>query len=188
MSTGDWTTTAFGNNTLRKGKTDKTDSVKIARYAIENCEELRDYSSADSLRDNLKSFVRQLNFEDKTLSAHTNRLYALLERAFPRIDDFFSSPAKSNGHQKLVDFVIKFWHNDCVSGLSLEKFTEKYRRFCKENRYCFKACDVAEIHAIARDNVTTLPKTDLTKMLVADAAKQVFADLLRPCQRIFERD
>ena len=53
--------------------------------------------------------------------AHKNRLYSLLERAFPRIDEFFGSPAKANGHQKLIDFVIEFWHNDCVSSLSLSK-------------------------------------------------------------------
>jgi hypothetical protein len=104
--------------------------MKIARYTLENREELRDYTTADMLRDNLKSFGRQLNFEDKTLIAHKNRLYSLLERSFPQIDGFFTSPAKSNGHQKLIDFVIEFWHNDCVSSLSLAKFAEKYSKFC----------------------------------------------------------
>ena len=163
----------YGDNTLRKGSTDQTSSLKIARYTLDNRNELRDYSTLNTIRDNLKSFARQFNFEDKTLSAHKNRLYSLLERAFPRIDEFFGSPAKANGHQKLVDFVIEFWHSDCVSSLSLAKFTEKFRKFCKKNRYCFSESDVAEIHAISRENVTTLQKNELTKMLVADAAKQV---------------
>jgi hypothetical protein len=138
-----------------------------------NREELREYGTLDTLRDNLKSIARQFNFEDKTLTAHTNRLLSLLERSFPCIDEFFDGPAKANGHQKRVDFVIEFWHNDCVSTLSLAKFTEKYRKFCKKNRYCFSESDVAAIHAISRDNVTTLPKSDFTKMLVADAAEHV---------------
>jgi transposase len=163
----------YGNNTLRKVSTDRTSSVKIARYALDNREELREYGISDTLRDHLKSIARQFNFEDKTLSAHTNRLYSLLERSFPRVDEFFGGPAKSNGHQKRIDFVIEFWHNDCVSLLPLARFTEKYRKFCKKNRYCFKASDASEIHAISRDNVTTLPKTDFTKMLVADAAEHV---------------
>ena len=160
----------YGDNTLRKGSNDKTDSLKIARYALDNRDKLRDYNILDTLRDNLKSIARQFNFEDKTLTAHTNRLYSLLERSFPRIDEFFSSPAKANGHQKLLDFVIEFWHNDCVSSLSLAKFIEKYRKFCKKNRYCFKESDATKIHAMSRENVTTLPKDDFTKLLVADAA------------------
>jgi hypothetical protein len=66
-----------------------------------------------------------------------------------------------------------------VSSLSLAKFTEKFRKFCKANRYCFSESDVAKIHAIARENVTTLQKDDFTKMLVADAAKQVLQISIR---------
>lgn len=163
----------YGNNSLRKVSTDNLDAIKIARYAIDNQEELRDYVKADILRDNLKSVARQFNFDDKILSAQTNRLYALLERTFPNIDGYFKSPTKPNGHQKFIDFVIQFWHSDCVSSLSLAKFTEKYRKFCKKNHYQFSAADVAEIHAISRENVTTMSKTEISKMLVSDAAKHV---------------
>lgn len=169
----------FGDNTLRKVKTDKKDSMKIARYALENCDTLRDYTTADTLRDGLKSFVRQYNFEDKNLTAQKNRLYALLERTFPYIDRYFDSPVKENGHQKLIDFVTLFWHSDCVSSLSLAKFTEKYRKFCKKNHYIFNEKDVREIHAISLENVTTMPKNDVTKMLVSDAAEHILQISIR---------
>ena len=169
----------YGNNSLRKVKTDKKDSMKIARYALDNRNDLRDYNTVDILRDSLKSFVRQFSFEDKTLSAHKNRLYSLLERAFPNIDNFFDSPAKSNGHQKLIDFIIQFWHNDCVGSVSATKFTEKYQRFCKKNRYNFCEKTALEIHAISRNNLTTMPKNELTKMLVSEAAEQVLSISIR---------
>jgi transposase len=164
----------FGNNTLRKVKTDKKDSVKIARYALENREELRDYTATDTLRDNLKSFVRQFNFENKTLTAHKNSLGAQSERVFPGIDEFFSfaNPAKSDGHLKIVDFVIEFWHNDCVSSLGEAKFIEKYRKFCKKNRYLFDEQTAKAIHAKSRENLTTMPKDDTTKILIQGAAKR----------------
>jgi transposase len=117
----------FGNNTLRKVKTDKKDAVKIARYALENRDELREYTSDDVVRDALKSFVKQFNFQSKTLSAHKNNLKALLERVFPGIDDFFSSAAKSNWHQKLIDFAIFFWHNDMLA-LKCQAQPDKQRR------------------------------------------------------------
>jgi len=164
----------FGNNTLRVVKTDKKDALKIARYALENRDELREYSPDDSIRDALKSFVKQFNFESKTLCAHKNNLKALLERVFPGIDAFFGSKAKPNGHQKLVDFIIAFWHNDCVAALSASKFIEKYKAFCKKNRYIFKEATAKAIHAMSRDNLTTLPKSESTKLLVQGAAKRVF--------------
>ena len=33
----------YGNNSLRKVKTDKADAIKIAKYALDNWAELRDY-------------------------------------------------------------------------------------------------------------------------------------------------
>ena len=163
----------YGNNTLRNVKTDKKDAVKIARYALENRDELHEFTLDDAIRDALKSFVRQFSFESKTLAARKNNLYALLERAFPGIDSFFGRDTKSNGHQKLIDFVINFWHSDCVATLSEAKFVEKYRRFCKKNRYIFKEATALELHAMSRDSLTTLPKNDTTKLLVQGAAKRV---------------
>ena len=165
----------FGDNTLRKVRTDKKDSMKIARYALENREELRDYTTVDTLRDNLKSFVRQFNFENKTLSAHKNNIGALLERVFPGIDEFFSfsNPAKSTGHLKIIDFIIEFWHNDCVSLLSEAKFIEKYQKFCKKNHYLFNAPTAQAIHSKSRENLTTMPKTDTARLLIQGSAKRV---------------
>lgn len=34
----------YGGNSLRKVKTDKADAVKIARYALDNWADLRDYT------------------------------------------------------------------------------------------------------------------------------------------------
>jgi len=164
----------FGNNTLRKVKTDKKDAMKIARYALENSNELFEYETVDEIRDTLKVFVKQFNFESKTLSAHKNNLKSLLERVFPGIDGFFNSPAKANGHQKLLDFVTCFWHNDCVSMLSGSKFIEKYKAFCKKNRYIFNEQTAKAIHARATDNLTTMPKNNTTKILVQGAARRTF--------------
>jgi transposase len=165
----------FGNNTLRKVRTDPKDSVKIAKYTLENREDLRDYSTTDTIRDDLKSFIRQFSFENKTLTAHKNSLGAMLERVFPGIDGIFSfsNPAKANGHLKIVDFIIEFWHNDCVSLLTETKFIEKYRKFCKKNRYNFNESTAKEIYALSRENLTSMGKTDTAKLLVQGAAKRV---------------
>ena len=51
----------FGNNSLRKVKTDKADAVKIARYGLEYWEEMREYTETDTTRQQLKLFSRQYN-------------------------------------------------------------------------------------------------------------------------------
>ena len=39
----------YGNNSLRKVKTDKADAMKIAKYALDNWSELRDYTPMDTI-------------------------------------------------------------------------------------------------------------------------------------------
>ena len=44
----------FGNNSIRKVKSDPADAKKIARYTLDNWIELRQYSSMDNTRTQLK--------------------------------------------------------------------------------------------------------------------------------------
>ena len=49
----------YGNNTLRKVKTDKADARKIARYGLDNWIELRQQTPMDTIRMQLKTLNRQ---------------------------------------------------------------------------------------------------------------------------------
>ncbi len=49
----------YGNNSLRKLKTDKADSINIARYGLDNWAELREYTGMDEIRYSLKTLNRQ---------------------------------------------------------------------------------------------------------------------------------
>ena len=50
------------DNPLRKVKTDKADSVKIARYTLDSWANLKQYSLMDELRSQLKTMNRQFDF------------------------------------------------------------------------------------------------------------------------------
>ena len=52
----------FGNNTLRKVKSDPADAKKIARYTLDNWAELRQYSCMDNTRNQLKTLNSQFSF------------------------------------------------------------------------------------------------------------------------------
>lgn len=165
----------YGNNSLRKVKTDKADAMKIAKYALDNWSELRDYTPMDTIRYDLKTMNRQFQLAIKQKTATANSLIALQEQSFPGIRKLFDSPVRSDGTQKWVDFTHDFWHVDCVRSGSLNAFTERYRKWCKRNRYQFSTEKAAKVYALAKSAVVLVQKTSVTKTLVQAAADQLTA-------------
>lgn len=165
----------YGNNSLRKVKTDKADAMKIAKYALDNWTELRDYTPMDTIRYDLKTLNRQFQLASKQKIATANNLIALQEQSFPGIRKLFDSPVRSDGTQKWVDFTHDFWHVDCVRSGSQNAFTKRYRKWCKRNRYQFSMEKAAEVYALAKSAVVLVQKTSVTKTLVQEAANQLTA-------------
>lgn len=165
----------YGNNSLRKVKTDKADAMKIAKYALDNWSELRDYTPMDTIRYDLRTMNRQFQLAVKQKTATANNLIALQEQSFPGIRKLFDSPVRSDGTQKWVDFTRDFWHTDCVRSGSLNAFTGRYRKWCKRNRYQFSTEKAAEVYALAKSAVVLVQKTSVTKTLVQAAADRLTA-------------
>ena len=165
----------YGGNSLRRVKTDKADAIKIARYALDNWAELRDYTPMDTIRYDLKTLNRQFQLASKQRTATANNLIALQEQSFPGIRKCFDSPGRKDGTQKWVDFTHDFWHVDCVRSGSQNAFTERYRKWCKRKHYQFSIEKAAEVYALAKSAVVLVQKTPITKTLVQEAAKQLTA-------------
>jgi len=64
----------YGNNSLRKVKTDKADSLKIARYGLDNWVDLREHTSMDTIRYQLKTINRQCGLYSKNKTSFKNNL------------------------------------------------------------------------------------------------------------------
>lgn len=163
----------YGNNSLRKVKTDKADSKKIARYGLDNWAELREYSSMDAIRYQLKTMNRQYGLFSKNKTALKNNLISLLDQTYPDANALFDSPVRDDGSEKWVDFVASFWHVDCVRGMSLSAFTERYQKFCKHHGYNFSAKRAEEIHSAAKELCVMVPKDPVTKFLIQQAVDQL---------------
>ena len=97
------------------------------------------------------------------------------DKAFLGVNDLFSSPERADGHQKWVDFVMTFWHCDCICRVSKKAFTERYQRWCKRKGYHFSAEKALDVYAGSCGHFTTLPKNDNTKLLITTAAQQLLA-------------
>ena len=166
----------FSDNSLRKVKTDKADSMKIANYALSFWAELRDYSPEEETRQMLKMQNRLYLRTQKSSVVLRNGLISLLDQAFPGVNTLFDTqPRRSNGYFKWVDFVKRFWHRDCVAGISLAAFSDAYRKWCAKSGYRFSQSDAEKLHTAARNTVATFPKNDSTKLLIAQAVDSLNA-------------
>lgn len=165
----------YGNNSLRRVKTDKADAMKIARYGLDNWAELRQHTPMDTIRYQLKTMNRQYGLYTKNKTAMKNNLISLLDQTYPGANTFFSSPAREDGSQKWVDFVMSFWHVDQVRGVSQTAFVERYRKWCKRHGYQFRAERATAIYAQSKNLIAMLPKDALPKMLIHQAVDQLNA-------------
>ena len=166
----------FGNNTIRKVKTDKADSIKIANYGLTNWIDLQEYVPDDDIRHMLKSYSRQYSKYSKLKTILKNNLISHLDQTFPGVNTLFSSqPREIDGHQKWLDFAKTFWHCKCVSGVSPKAFSERYQKWCKRSGYNFSQSKADEIYAESCGHFNIIPKNETTKLLVTQAVIQTNA-------------
>ncbi len=165
----------YSTNSLRKVKTDKADALKIARYTLDNWQDLCQYTSMDTLRNQLKTLNRQFAFYSKHKTAIKNNLIALLDMTYPGVNNLFDSPVRCDGSQKWVDFATSFWHADCVRGIGLKAFTERYRKWCKRHGYNFQVHKPKEIFEASKELISVYPKDDMSKLLIKQAIDQLNA-------------
>lgn len=159
----------FGNNSLRRVKTDKKDALKIAKFGLDNWAGLREYTSMETVRQQLKTASRQLELYTKMKTGLKNNLIALLDQTWPGVNTFFESPVRADGRQKWVDFAYTFWHADCVCLLTEDAFIEKYRQWCKRNGYNFSQAKAEDIYIESMDHFSTLSKNINTRTLIHEA-------------------
>ena len=89
-----------GGGSIRKVKTDKADTIKIAKYGLDNWVDLREYTPMDTVRQQLKLCSRQYDLYMKTVISLQNNLISLTDKTFPGVNELFSSPERADGHQK----------------------------------------------------------------------------------------
>ena len=158
----------YGNNSLRRGKTDKKDAVKLANYGLDHWLTLPRYVPEEDTRLMLKTCYRQYQQYSKVQTMLKNNLISLLDTTFPDANRLFTSPPRTDGSEKWVDFVAAFWHCECV-------FAAKYQKWCRKHGYHFSEDKALDIYASACGHFGVMPKTDTAKLLVEQAIFQLRA-------------
>ena len=161
--------------TLRKAKTDKIDSIKIANYGIDHWFSMTAYCPPDEVYAELKLLGRQYEQYVKLKVNCKIQLANLLDGVMPGIKKILSGnvPAYST-KDKLCDFVEKFWHYDNIKKLSQNQFIASYEKWTKKKGYRFSESQAIAIYQLSKNNIPTLKSsTPSTKMLVLQAVNAV---------------
>jgi len=165
----------YGNNSLRRAKTDRKDAVKLANYALDQWLSLPQYHPEEDTRLMLKTCYRQYEQFSKIRTMQKNNLISLLDNTFPDANKLFSSPAKTDGSEKWVDFVEQYWHCQCVCEMTQKAFIRSYEKWCRKHGYNFSEDKALDIYVSACGHFCVMPKCEATKLLIQQAVAQLQA-------------
>lgn len=160
-------------NTLRRVKSDPADARKIARYTLDNWAELRQYSSMETTREQLKTLNAQFDFFMKQKISAKANLISLLDNTYPGINKLFTSQTRDDGSEKWIDYAYSFWHVDCVRKIGLKAFTERYQAFCKKHHYNCRTGKAEELFNASKDLIAVFPKEKTYKLIIQQSIQQL---------------
>lgn len=162
----------YAARSIRKGKTDKLDSIQIANFGIDNWYNLRGYTMSDEVYEELNTLVRQysqyvnLSIQSKIV------LINLLDKTMPGITKLLRNPTASAENDKLNSFVKEFWHYDNISRYTEKQFIIKYLKWAKREGYHQNQAKAKTIYAVACQGILILnSNTPSTKMIVLEAVR-----------------
>lgn len=165
----------YGNNSLRRAKTDKKDAIKLSNYAIDRWLSLSQYFPEEDTRMMLKNCYRQYEHYSKLRTSLKNNLISLLDQSFPDVHKLFSSPRRADGSEKWLDFIAAFWHCECVNRLSQDAFTRRYQRWCRKHGYNYSEQKAEDIYFKSAGHISVMPLTETARLLVEQAVSQLRA-------------
>lgn len=121
---------------VRWGKTDKLDSVRIANYGIDNWFKLQKFKPATESYEELKILGRQYAHYISMKIESKLALTTLLDRVMPGIKVLLTGKRSDEPTKdKLSDFVEKYWHYDNITKMTERKFCEDYCKWAKKKGY-----------------------------------------------------
>ncbi len=145
----------YGDNEIRRGKTDKKDAMRMAFYALEKSYALTRYSTLDQKYLDLKFLSRQYN--QRVSTKIKNRVYLgnLLDETMPGIENILMSKNINPENNMLYKFIEKYQNFDTIKSMGQKRFLNSYAKLAEKlgcRSYQRKAL---QIYELASDSITT---------------------------------
>lgn len=162
----------YASTVLRKGKTDKLDSIKIANYGLDYWFHLRNQEMSEQTYRHLRLLGRQYAHYIKLRIESKQALTHMLDYTMPGIKALLKSRSDKPEKDKLCDFVEKYWHYDNITIKSEKQFVNSYKTWAKNKGYHQSESKALIIYALAQQGIPTLDSNaPSTKMLVLESVR-----------------
>ena len=163
----------YMSESIRKGKTDKMDSVRIANYGIDRWFRLARYVPPVAIYEELRILGRQYSHYVSMRISSKIALTNLLDRTMPGIKALIRSNNANNPEKdKVCDFVEEFWHYDNITEKSEACFISEYCLWAERKGYHKSQLKAQKIYSMACNGIPTLSSNvPSTKMLILEAAR-----------------
>ncbi len=158
----------YCSQSIRKAKTDKIDSIKIASYGLTYWSELTPVMPSDEVYNELKLLARQYYQTMSMLIKAKVNLSNLIDEIMPNINDLMQD---STSNHKLTDFIKRYTHYQNILDMGEKKFAADYCKWAKKQGYRVYERLAKEIFTMAQNGIPVLPNTISTKIAVTEAVR-----------------
>lgn len=158
----------YCSQSLRRAKTDKIDSLKIASYGLTYWSELTPIMPAGEVYDELKILSRQYYQCVSLMVKAKVNLSNLLDQVMPNIKTLLTD---SQCNHKLTDFVNRYGHFANIQAMGKTRFVSDYCRWAKKQGYYLNESKADDIFALSQNSIPVLPDTISTKIVVSETVR-----------------
>ena len=154
----------YGDTALRKAKTDKRDSLRIAQYALEKSYSLIPYTPSDQKYEDLRFLSRQYSQRISTLTGNKVQLLDLLDQTMPGITSLLPLKSRDPDNCVLLRFVKRFKSFDMIRKMGKTRFLESFQLLVRKTKDRCAGTKGLRIYELALNSVTTRGDNPLTAM------------------------
>ena len=154
----------YGDTALRKAKTDKRDSIRIAQYALEKSYSLIPYTPSDQKYEDLRFLSRQYSQRISTLTGNKVQLLDLLDQTMPGITSLLPLKSRDPDNCVLLRFVKRFKSFDMIRKMGKTRFLESFQLLVRKTKDRCAGTKGLRIYELALNSVTTRGDNPLMAM------------------------
>lgn len=176
----------YGDMELRKAKTDKKDSLRIARYALEKGYSLVPHISMDQKYEDLRFLARQYDQRMETLTTNKVFLINLLDETMPGITKLLSLTTRDPETSLTMLFIKRFKSYDRIKKMGRTRFLDSYNKLARKSRNRRAYGYGLAIYELAVNSITTRGENEFTLVaqdqcvdLVSESQKAADAIILK---------
>ena len=158
----------FCDEDLRRAKSDKKDSIKLATYCCEKWNRLSEFQPRESTRNDLLFLSREYNKNVQIQTRLKIQLSDLIDKTFAGLKTLVNA---ENRFALLLDIYEKYYHIEIVLSVSKETFINDIESIAKKNGHRVGKKIGEAIYEAAPQIVTLRPNNSFTQIAATNCVQ-----------------